>query len=333
MRDAEYDYGLEPGERFEPDEELDEPFDLTRPHVMTALGPVDPGALGFTLPGEYVYCRPPGGDPDLQLDDVARAVAELEGYALSGGRTLVDLSTGDFGRDAGEIRWVAERVPVHLVVAAGFRRFRPDTAEPGDTNSDEVAERIRRETVEGIDGTTVRAGVIVVGVTGNDIPEAEWEGVRAAARAHLTTGAPVTILADRGTRALETLSILVDAGVDPARVTTGGFDVTSDDDATRRLLGAGAFVRIQGWGRSPEGELAAMVMRFLDAGYGEQLLISGGFSRRSQWLAYGGGPGFVHFIDKVPLTLMEAGLGALAVRLLFVENPARALTTVRSAPG
>src|SRR5215213_6618456 len=140
MRDAEYDYGLQPGERFEPDEELDEPFDLNRPHVMTALGPVDPGALGFTLPQEHVISRPPGGDPVLQLDDIAKAVGELEGYALTGGRALVDLTTADYGRNVGDILWIAQRVPVHIVLATSVHGHRSAGPSLGVAPLDKIAD-------------------------------------------------------------------------------------------------------------------------------------------------------------------------------------------------
>jgi predicted metal-dependent phosphotriesterase family hydrolase len=329
MRESEYDYGLEPGERFEPDEELDEPFDQTLPHVMTALGPVDPDALGFTLPQEHVISRPPGSDPDLQLDDVAKAVGELEGYALSGGRALVDLTTADYGRDVGDILWVAQRVPVHVVLATGYHRPWTAASDFGDASLDMIADRMVRELTDGIDGTDVRAGVIVAGSGSIDPSPAETHGLRAAAKVHGSTGAPVSILSRHGNVALRQFATLMEEGVDPARVTAGGFDVLQDESVAQRLLDTGAFVCVRGWGRSSDDELAEMVKRLVDAGYGEQLLISGGFARRSQWLAFGGGPGFVHFIDQIPLTMMEAGLNALTVRKIFVENPARALTTVR----
>jgi 5-phospho-D-xylono-1,4-lactonase len=329
MRDAEFDFGLSPGERFEPDEALDEPFDLSRPHVMTALGPVDPGALGFTLPQEYVICRPPSGEPDLQLDDVAKAIGELEGYALTGGRALVDLTTADYGRNVGDILWVAQRVPVHIVLATGYHQPSSAAPELGDASLDKIADRMVRELAGGIDGTEVRAGLIVARAGNIDPSLAGVQVFRAVAQVNQATGAPVSLFARHGSMALRQLATLTAEGVDPARVTAGGFDVMQDESVALQLLHAGTFVCIQGWGRSSDDEMAATVKRMVDTGYGEQLVISGGFARQSQWLAYGGGPGFVHFIDQVPLTLMQAGLDAPTVRQILVENPARALTTVR----
>jgi phosphotriesterase-related protein len=328
FEDATYDYGLDPGESFEPDELEDEPFDRAQPHVMTALGPIDPGALGFTLPHEHVVRQPTDADPDLVLDDPAVALAELESYFLTGGRTIVDLTTADAGRDMTGIIWVAARAPVHLVLATGHHRDEDAAPIAGEQNADELAEQFIRELSVGIDGTEAMAGVIAVDFGHDRITPAEERVLRAAARAHLTTGAPVTTSSLRGAMALEQLAILSDEGVNPARVVFGGLDAGLDEGYLRAVLETGAFAMFDRWSRTqdaPDEARAALVKRLIDADHGMQLLISGNLGRKSSWLAYGG-PGFVYFLERVPLQLMEAGLTALQVRDIFIENPARALT-------
>jgi hypothetical protein len=46
MDEETFDYGLDPGESFIPDD-IDD-IDPAAPHIMTVLGPVAPGALGVT---------------------------------------------------------------------------------------------------------------------------------------------------------------------------------------------------------------------------------------------------------------------------------------------
>jgi phosphotriesterase-related protein len=332
FKDETHDFGLEPGERFEPSEE-DEAFDLAWPHVMTALGPVDPDVLGFTLPHEHIIAKPPGvADPDLVLDDIGNAIAELEGYALTGGRAIVDMTTADYGRDVVEILWVAQRVPVHLVLATGHHKQQHAAPLLGEQSTEEIAARNIRELTEGIDGTSARAGVIKAGTSLNEITALEERVLRAAARAHLATGASISTHTERGTMSLEQLAILRDEGVDPSRVIVGHLDFALDEPYLRRILETGAFVSFDQWSKTiyaPDEARAAMVNRLVDAGYAEQLLISGDLARKSYWLSYGGGPGFVYFLEQVPLVLMEAGLSAPTVRQVLVENPARALTIQR----
>ena len=105
VREREYDYGLDPGERYEPDDDLDDPpFDLTQPHIMTVLGPIRPEEAGVTLTHEHIIAKPPAyldetPDPDLILDDPHAALAELEDLYSAGGRTVVDATTAAYGRD------------------------------------------------------------------------------------------------------------------------------------------------------------------------------------------------------------------------------------------
>lgn len=335
FEDKVYDYGLETGESFEPDELEEAPFDASQPHVMTALGPIDPGALGFALHHEHVICKPLDvgtDDPDLMLDNPGFAVAELEGFFAAGGRAVVDMTPADYGRDIAEIAWVARHAPVHLVVITGHHKDKHAAPYLGEATVDEIAARNVAELTEGIDGTAVKAGVIKAGTSLNHITPVEERVLRAAARAHGATGAPISTHTDKGTMALEQIAILREEGVDPRRVVIGHLDFALDEAYLRSILETGAFVSFDQWSKTKyasDETRAAMVKRLADAGHLEQILISGDLARKSYWLAYGGGPGFAYFVDRVPLLLMEAGLTAPQVRQLFVENPARALTVTR----
>jgi predicted metal-dependent phosphotriesterase family hydrolase len=296
---------------------------------MTALGPIDPGALGFALHHEHVICKPKVGDRDLVLDDIVNAASELEGYFATGGRAIVDMTTADYGRDIGDICWVAQHSPVHLVLATGHHKHLHAAPFLSEQTIAEITERNIRELTEGIEGTDIKAGVIKAGTSLDEITEIEERVLRAAARAHLATGAPISTHTERGTMALEQLAILTEEGVDPARVILGHLDFALDEAYLRRILETGAFVSFDQWSKAKyatDEARAAMVKRLVDAGYLEQILLSGDLARQSYWLSYGGGPGFAYFTEQVPLILMEAGLSAPDVRQLFVENPARALT-------
>ena len=148
--DATHDYGLAPGETFEPADEGEEPFDFAQPHVMTALGPIDPGALGFCLHHEHVICKPldvGADDPDLLLDDPAIAAVELEGFFAAGGRAVVDMTPADYGRDIVEITWVAQHSPAHVVVITGHHKDKHAAPFVGDESieRDRGAQRPRAD--------------------------------------------------------------------------------------------------------------------------------------------------------------------------------------------
>ena len=330
--DDSYDYGLEPGEAFEPEED-DEVFDLTQPHVMTVLGPIDPGAVGFALHHEHVFCRTAPAvvpDPDLWLDDPDAARVELELFFAAGGRAVVDMSPADYGRDSAAMLQVAAHSPVHLIVVTGHHKDQFARPYAGGDDVDAIVARNLRELREGTDGTRVRAGLIKAGTSLDTITEVEDRVLRAAARSAVLSGAPISTHTERGTMALEQIEIMTGAGADPTRIILGHLDFRLTDlPYLREVCATGAHVSFDQWSKTKyaaDEDRARVLLDLAEAGYLDQLLVSGDLARKSYQLAYGGEPGFAYFCDRVPLTLMDAGFDAPSVRRLFIDNPARALT-------
>jgi phosphotriesterase-related protein len=332
MSEGNEDWGLAEGESFEPDELADE-IGVDQPHVMTALGPVDPGALGVTLHHEHVIAKPMdvgAADPDLLLDSPDAAFAELEDAFFVGLRAIVDMTPADYGRDPAAILWVAQRAPVHVIVVTGHHKHLHAAPWVGDKSASEIAAVSIDEIRNGIDGTGMRAGVIKAGTSLNEITGVEDRVLRAAAIAYKETGAPISTHTDKGTMALEQLAVLRDEGVPSQRVIVGHLDFALDEDYLLRVLDTGAFASFDQVSKekyAPDAERAAMLKRLADAGYLDRLLISGDLARKSYWLSYGGGPGFRYLVESFPVSLMEAGFTAADVRQILVDNPQMALTT------
>ena len=332
MTEHDRDWGLAPGESFEP---IELPDDITtdQPHVMTALGPIAPGALGLTLHHEHVIAKPMdvgSKDPDLLLDSVDADVAELEDAFFLGLRGIVDMTPADYGRDPAAILWVAQRVPVHIIVVTGHHKHLHAAPWVGDKTVAEIAAQNIEEIRNGIGGTDLRAGVIKAGTSLNEITYVEERVLRAAALAHLSTGSPISTHTDKGTMALEQIAILREEGVDPSRVVIGHLDFALEEDYLLRVLDTGAFVSFDQVSKTKyasDEDRAAMLAQLANRGHLHQLLVSGDLARRSYWLAYEGGPGFRYLIESFPVTLMEAGFSAADVRTILVDNPEMALTT------
>lgn len=332
MSDETYDWGLEEDETFEPDE-LEDEIGLDQPHVMTALGPVDPGALGVTLHHEHVIAMPMdvgADDPDLLLDSTDAAFAELEDAFYAGLRTIVDMTPADYGRDPAAIYWVAQRAPVHVIVVTGHHKHLHAAPWVGDRSAQEIAAVSIEEIREGIGGLPMRAGVIKAGTSLNQITGVEERVLRAAAIAHKETGTPISTHTDKGTMALEQLAILREEGISPARVIVGHLDFAMNEEYLRRVLDTGAFVSFDQVSKekyAPDAARAEMLKRLADAGHLGQLLISGDLARKSYWLSYGGAPGFRYLVESFPVLLMETGFSAPDVRRILTDNPQLALTS------
>ena len=162
--------------------------------VNTVLGPIDTSKMGFTLCHEHVMTGSAGvaaSYPELVDRDsiTERAVEDLSGTRVGGVSTMVDLTTFDLGRDVRMIRDAAQRSGMQIIVATGTWLEVPRTF--WQLGPDVVSKLYVRELEQGIDGTDIRAGVIKVANDEGGVTERGEVVLRAAARAHLATGAPI----------------------------------------------------------------------------------------------------------------------------------------------
>ncbi len=312
------------------EEEIDPRRD---PHVMTVLGPVDPAALGITLPHEHLLAAPPatvGEQPDYRTDDRDAALADAESFGFAGGGAIVDCTPPDNGRDLAGLIWVAGGVAVHIVATTGFHKELHSGHLVRGHSPEELAQGLIRELRDGDEATGVRPGQLKGGSSSDRISDTERTVFAAAALAHLATGVPVMTHAEAGTMGMEQVELLASLGVDPARITISHLDRRFDDrEMLRTVLLTGATIGFDQLGKprcGPDEPKAAVIADLIAEGFGGQILLSHDIARRSLRPAYGGAPGLTYLLDRFVFMLLDAGVSGADVRRLIVDNPARALT-------
>jgi phosphotriesterase-related protein len=329
------DFGLESGESFEPDDADDAlPVDTSGPHVVTVLGPIDPDDLGICLTHEHLGWKPTELDlhePDYWLGHVERVAEELESFALRGGRSIVDATTADVGRNAAALHELARRVPLHIIASTG--RHNAERLDTGgeSPDADAMAVEFIEDLTRGMDGTLVQAGMIAAGTSAAGNSETDEAVLVAAAKAHLATGAPIAMQPGDISKAHGILDRLELEGVGPSRVILQRMDRIPTLDAVIGLAARGAscsFDQIGKAGLEEDRTRARTIVEVFGAGYGDSVLISQDLDRSSWLRAYGGNPGLTYLLEWFTLMLMEAGAEAEMVRRLLIENPRRALCLV-----
>ena len=92
--------------------------------IRTVLGDISPDALGICYPHEHVYGAPPPqfAEPDLLLTDETAASAEMRAFYEAGGRSIVEMTTPDYGRDAGALQRIARLVCISCLLQAITRK-------------------------------------------------------------------------------------------------------------------------------------------------------------------------------------------------------------------
>ena len=311
------------------------------PALNTVLGPVEAADLGFTLSHEHVGTNAAGlrhTYPEFidRAGIIEQSTAALKEAYAEGLRTIVDVSTFDLGRDIAMIAEVARQSGVNIVVATGNHLAVPRPF--GDVSPDVIAPMYVREIEEGIEDSGVKAAVIKVASDRGGITQPQEVVLRAAARAHLQTGAPISTHTWSPDRVGEQqVEILEEEGADLTRVYIGHSNDDTDLDYLLGLLEKGVWL---GLDRYPGGRLPGtpdweqrteVAKKLMDAGYTGRIMLSHDYSvpkarngAEVQEERRRANPDGYNFISRYVLPrLMELGASEADIHQITVENPRR----------
>ena len=311
------------------------------PTLNTVLGPLEAADLGFTLSHEHVGTNAAGlrhTYPEFidRAGIIEQSTAALKEAYAEGLRTIVDVSTFDLGRDIAMIAEVARQSGVNIVVATGNHLAVPRPF--GDVSPDVIAPMYVREIEEGIEDSGVKAAVIKVASDRGGITSPQEVVLRAAARAHLQTGAPISTHTWSPDRVGEQqVAILEEEGADLTRVYIGHSNDDTDLDYLLGLLEKGVWLGLDRYpgGRvpgTPDWEQRTEVAKkLMDAGYTERIMLSHDYSvpkarngAEVQEERRRANPDGYNFISRHVLPrLKELGASEQDIHQITVENPRR----------
>jgi 5-phospho-D-xylono-1,4-lactonase len=310
--------------------------------VRTVLGDVPGDRLGVCFAHEHLVID--GGvtkivAPEISLQRVEDAVAELAPCVAAGLGAVVDAMPADAGRNVVKLAAISRRAGVHVVAATGLHHARwygerhwGELLEPG-----ELAELFAAELTDGIDAndlngpvvrrTRHRAGVVKVAGSRDGPSDRDRRVFEAAALATARVGAPLLTHCEEGTGGLAQLRLLEELGVPLDRVILSHTDKVADRGYHRELLSTGAYLVYDQGIRTPE-TTARLVRRMVEDGHGDRLLLGTDGARRSLWSVLGGTPGLAALRTHLGKRLADE-LGQAAMDRIWVANPAAALALGR----
>jgi len=352
--------------------------------IVTVDGPIEPESAGITYPHEHLFAnweekfdppeaaskrrfsretlslenrwfvrrKPYGVLDNLRLESVEDAVHEVRRFHRAGGDTMVEVTPKNTGMDPEAVRGVSRETGINVVKGTSFYYYDAHPSRVSRMSEAEIADEFVSDVREGIDDTTVRAGI--VGEIGlSDAPSGQWHDqeekvLRAGARAALRTGASVSIHppaardpeSPPSVRALEVLDVCTDVGLPAERVVIGHMDQSkwadAGLDAVTDLASRGAFVEFDLFGHErymfgeqdaqlSDWERVEQVIELVERGYGDRLVLSQDIYLK-HWLSKYGGVGWTHILETIVPALLDRGLDQDAVDRMLVENPAQILT-------
>lgn len=313
--------------------------------VNTVLGPIPTELIGLTAMHEHMGFGQPGWGLDPQWWASASAMIEaacekIGRFRSLGGDTFVDLTGIGFGRDIARYQVVSRATGVNIVATTGFWTGTGVVTYFRDKSVDYFDELFQREITEGIEDSSVKAGIIKVGVSRGGLTDLDERIYRAASRAAIATGASVathmSVQADRQ------MDLFEDEGLSLDRVVIGHADSGMDFDPERdlRVAERGAYVGMDmigydtekivpgrpspSWVR-PRAERLAQVLHLLKAGHADRTIVS---ADANCWpLGWESPPHSVAELLEFFLPDLQAeGVEPDVIDQLLFRNPAHLLT-------
>ena len=310
------------------------------PQVETLRGLIDTAQLGFTLMHEHVFALSQGVQENFpsvwnEEEEIASAKAKLRELAGLGVQTIVDLTVLGLGRDIPRLLHAAGDIPLQVIVATGIYAYSDDELPRYFRNRDVdvMAELFVRDITEGIQGTAVKAAILKCATDEPGVTPGVEKVLRAVARAHRRTGAPISTHTHVATRrGLEQQDIFQQEGVDLGRVVIGHSGDSEDLEYLQEIMKRGSYIGMDRFGvdryLSTEKRVAT-IARLCELGHAGQMVLSHDASCHFDW--YPAEPlrnampnwHYRHISEVVLPALRASGVSEDQIRQMTVESPRR----------
>jgi phosphotriesterase-related protein len=319
--------------------------------VETVRGPIDTAELGPTYMHEHVFVL----DADVQQnypsdwgsedDRVADAVVKLKALAAQGIRSIADPTVVGLGRYIPRIQRIAEQVPeLHIVPATGcytygqvpfffYYRGPALSAALGVDVPDPMVDMFAGDITEGIAGTGVKAAFLKCAIDHNGMTNDVARVMRAVARAHRQTGAPITVHTHPGSQSgFEVQKLLCgEEGVDSSRVVLGHSGDSSDVDHLSALADDGFILGMDRFGVNVETTFEARadtLIEMCERGYADRMVLAHDAACYIDWidpnvLAFMTQWNYLHIHDDVLPYIRERGVTEAQIETMLVDVPRR----------
>ena len=297
--------------------------------IQTVRGIITKEELGITLSHEHLLLdlRPVRHDEVSDINDLELVSGELKPAIKMGCRSVIEVTTVDMGRNPEGLRELSKRTGINIITSTGFylKDYHSDWLQEAPVK--QLEDFFVKEITVGIDGTNIKAGAIGEVASSEKIYPSEQKVLTAAARASKRTNAAVFTHCDMGLLGLEQIDLMLGQGMAPDKLVIGHTDLTADADYQTEILRAGVNLAFDTVGKNnylSDETRAEVLMRLLEAGWEDHLLLSEDVSKQTYLINYGG-RGYTAVLGYFVPLLCAKGVGEVQIRKMLVENPARIL--------
>ncbi len=295
--------------------------------LHTTLGPMRAQELGMILPHEHVFVdlRTPDqpGYAEADPGEVVRVMSpQIEAIKARGVTALVECSTGGVGLRVDIDLAVSKATGFPIVVPTGNYRepWIPDWVRDADEAT--LEEQFHRDLSVGVGDTGVKAAWIKISAGDDGITALEEKILRAAARAAARNGAVIGSHTIKGRVVMDQLDIIESEGYRADRFISIHSQEEKDFGLNLAVAERGAWIEYDHVGRAPDDEVATVILKALEAGKQNRMLISHDLGWYDPALPEGGTQRpYTHLSDVMLPLLKSRGVDEATIRQLTVTNP------------
>jgi phosphotriesterase-related protein len=310
--------------------------------VPTVLGTVDASDLGRTYMHEHVFVLTPDVQqnyPDEwdEEERVADAVTKLTALAAQGVRTIVDPTVVGLGRYLPRIHRINQQVPqLNIVAATGCYTYDDvpfffHHRGPAVFMGEPMVDLFVRDLTEGNHG--VVAGMLKCAIDEPGLTPGVERVMRAVAKAHLQTGAPITVHTHPGSRTGPVVQRVMcdEEGVDPRHIVLGHSGDTTDVDHLESLASQGFTLGMDRFGINLATTFEARadtVVELCRRGFASSMVLSQDAACYIDWIDPAVKPmlpqwHYLHLEEEVLPYLREQGVPDGDITTMLVDVPRR----------
>lgn len=301
--------------------------------LITTLGNKAANDVGMILAHEHIFTdlRTPDqpGHGQAEASAVSALMApELERARKLGVTALVECTPVGCGRRADLVRAASVAANVPVLVPTGIYRepWVPRWAHAA--SEDELRSWMQGELEGEIERSGVQAAWIKLSAGDDGLTPVETKILRAAASAGKATGAVIGSHTRRGWVARAQADIIEECGYSAARFIWVHAQNEPDVEINLELGRRGAWIEYDAIGREgADGMFLERIRRMLDAGMGDQVLLSHDRGWYDPAKPNGGVPKpFTYLSEQFLPKMRAAGIDEATIRLLTCDNPFRAFS-------
>ncbi|MCB0109372.1 MAG: esterase [Caldilineaceae bacterium] len=300
--------------------------------LITTLGPLDKDDLNMILPHEHIFVDlGPIEAESYKTADVAEVIQvmspEIEKIKAQGITALVECTPVGVGRRADIDRAVSHATNFPVVVPTGIYRepWVPQWAHAAD--EEKLTAWLLGELTGEIEESGVQAAWIKVSAGDDGITPVETKILRAAAKAGAATGAIIGSHTIRGRVVRDQLDIIEAAGYSAARFIWIHTQAEPDFALHLEMARRGCWLEYDNIGSDQPGDaqLIDWILRLLDAGHGDKLLLSHDRGWYDPSQPHGGTPKpYTYLVAEFLPQLRNIGVDESTITQLTHVNPFRA---------